>query len=1141
MSGNRSASRQQLSTSRAPIAEVLFGTVLFVYGIALWVDWVHAAAGHSHGAPSLLAQWLHDATLALPLAVVVVRVAVTLTARVLRLDRSDVAPLLAAAVGASVTLALLTPVNDVLFGAHAQPGLPFVGRVALDSALGLAAAVPLALLLALVGAAPWRLVAWRSTRPGRRLVAPLAATALAVTSLGLAPFLAGPAAASDDAGDPCPAGLPAAQQKSFDVMALDVKIPLNRYGDNDPLGKMYLATAANGTANMLTAPGETSARTALAAVRAEEASQKVSIGLRDDPIQPLSIRANEGDCVTINFSNSATGGSYGMHIDGLAFDVASSGDDVGDNDSSSVDNKGTTTYRFWIPKDANLEGSHYVHPGPGYRSAVGHGLFGSLSVEPPNSTYLDASTADKPLLSGWEAIIKPGGQIDAKGTAPSFREAVKLHHEVGNDNEKIYSKSGQALPQVDALTGSYRPGEFALNYRSEPFRNRLLAAGREKSHSYSSYVFGDPATPMPRGYIGDPTKFRLVHAGGEKFHVYHLHGGGDRWRYSPVADTTYHYADTQLDKHPKTVDSPSNRLDAQSIGPGESYNLELEGGAGGVQHSVGDLLFHCHIAKHYVSGMWSFWRVYDTLQPQSLGQDALAVLPDRAPHPEAVDSTGLLGKTMPDGTKLDSVQKLDDWVRPQLPPAGDRRANTQDPSVWNWKIDNSDPSKPVYYGEPEDTASPSVFPDLRTEVAGHPGLLPIDVVDGQGKPRSLSNDGNRPRLLFNPDTGRPAYPLLRTHAGTRPPFTGDGHTGSPFLGEKGDVAPTPGKVSPFAARPDGLCPRTTADGVTPTPIRHFNITAFGTEVQRSKTFTDKEGKLFVLAGTQDAVHSKPAEATPLAIRTNVGDCDRVTLTNEMPDGEAFDAWSKTTIHIHHVQFDVQGSDGVTTGFAFEHSVRPYKQDPKKASAVDADPTLTAPTAAGDTVLHLSDVRKFQRTDANGNASHPFIAIGEGTNGIEIRQVKGVTVTKAASGAGDVTIDPLGPGTLEPGDKACAKPAAATCTDNPQTGAHKAGESAGIEFIQYEWYADVLLDNIFWHDHVDGIHGWGHGLVGQLVVEPAGSTYHDPKSGAQVDSGTIADIRVDTSNPLYTPVAKGVNSFRELALWQIDDNDRGDYS
>ena len=71
--------------------------------------------------------------------------------------------------------------------------------------------------------------------------------------------------------------------------------------------------------------------------------------------------------------------------------------------------------------------------------------------------------------------------------------------------------------------------------------------------------------------------------------------------------------------------------------------------------------------------------------------------------------------------------------------------------------------------------------------------------------------------------------------------------------------------------------------------------------------------------------------------------------------------------------------------------------------------------------------------------------------------------------------------------------------------HAAGEGAGIEFIRYRWYADALLDNIFWHDHVDGIHGWGHGGVGMLIIEPRNSTYHDPTTGAEVASGTVVDI------------------------------------
>ena len=47
----------------------------------------------------------------------------------------------------------------------------------------------------------------------------------------------------------------------------------------------------------------------------------------------------------------------------------------------------------------------------------------------------------------------------------------------------------------------------------------------------------------------------------------------------------------------------------------------------------------------------------------------------------------------------------------------------------------------------------------------------------------------------------------------------------------------------------------------------------------------------------------------------------------------------------------------------------------------------------------------------------------------------------------------------------------------------------------------------------------------------GSTYHDPKTGEQVDSGTIVDIH--TQQPAGPRAGDG--SFRELALWTIDDN------
>ena len=141
-------------------------------------------------------------------------------------------------------------------------------------------------------------------------------------------------------------------------------------------------------------------------------SRKVSIGLRDDPIQPLVIRANEGDCVEITLTNNATGGDYGMHIDGLAFDrrlLRRRGRRQRVARPSPA--AATRTYRYYVPDDSELEGTHYMRPGPGNRDAVAHGLFGALVVEPAGSTSPRPRTPAAPLQ------LRLGGDHQARRQA----------------------------------------------------------------------------------------------------------------------------------------------------------------------------------------------------------------------------------------------------------------------------------------------------------------------------------------------------------------------------------------------------------------------------------------------------------------------------------------------------------------------------------------------------------------------------------------------------------------------------------------------------------------------------------------------------------------------------------------------------
>ncbi|HNA48004.1 MAG TPA: hypothetical protein PK312_12525, partial [Nitrospira sp.] len=95
--------------------------------------------------------------------------------------------------------------------------------------------------------------------------------------------------------------------------------------------------------------------------------------------------------------------------------------------------------------------------------------------------------------------------------------------------------------------------------------------------------------------------------------------------------------------------------------------------------------------------------------------------------------------------------------------------------------------------------------------------------------------------------------------------------------------------------------------------------------------------------------------------------------------------------------------------------------------------------------------------------------------------------------------------------------------------HPVKDIVTVEFVRQRFWVDSDVGTVFWHDHALGRITWGHGGFGTMLVEPVGSTYHNPKTGAPIRSGPLADIRT------AEPVGYGVNgSFREL-LVQLNDS------
>ncbi len=105
--------------------------------------------------------------------------------------------------------------------------------------------------------------------------------------------------------------------------------------------------------------------------------------------------------------------------------------------------------------------------------------------------------------------------------------------------------------------------------------------------------------------------------------------------------------------------------------------------------------------------------------------------------------------------------------------------------------------------------------------------------------------------MFDPSNGRYAWPLLQPHLGERPPFSPNGHSGAPWLGN-----------TTSSTRPDGLCP-------AGAPVRTYNITAIQTPITDqtdsgrerragapSTRQTDPNGEIFVLNQDVAAVQER---------------------------------------------------------------------------------------------------------------------------------------------------------------------------------------------------------------------------------------------------------------------------------------------
>ncbi len=352
----------------------------------------------------------------------------------------------------------------------------------------------------------------------------------------------------------------------YEIEAIEIPIVYNKYGDHDPNGLLYVLK-------------KDARRIREEALRNYSKEIPQPCGM----VKPLVIRACKGETVVINFSHSLKR-DLSIHVLGMDYDVQTSdGADVGFNRNTTTRHEITYT---WY---ASREGVYLFHDmGDTRGSEEGtniHGLFGAIIVEAPESRWLDPQTGCE-LESGLFADIYSPGK-------PAFREYAVFFH----DELEILNKNGE--PPLDPHTG-LPSSTTGISYRSEPMRNRRPLtddhADSGEDISMSSWVYGDPAPPILRAYVGDPSKIRLIHGGVKETHVFHLHN--HQWRLE--------------------AENPvSTILDSITLSPQECYTLDILHGAGSLTGTIGDVIFHCHLYPHFHEGMWTLWRIHDRLEDGS--------------------------------------------------------------------------------------------------------------------------------------------------------------------------------------------------------------------------------------------------------------------------------------------------------------------------------------------------------------------------------------------------------------------------------------------------------------------------------------------------------------------------------------------
>lgn len=935
------------------------------------------------------------------------------------------------------------------------------------------------------------------------------------------------------------------------IVALDQSIMHNRLGAFNPAGMMFAlrrdvvdlngVSLANGGAAV---PGQ--------------------VRLREDKRpRPLVLRMNEGDCLTVNLQNllaqarvdneqpatrSVSFTSLGMQ---LVNNIGDDGTFVGRN-APNVANVGQTrSYRIYAEK----EGTFLFHSGTAMTGGEGDGghitmgLFGTINVQKRGAEWYRSQvtqsdiqlastgqTADGHPIINYGAVYPVGhvfagtpilnmlfsneiihSDINAIITGPNrgnFPAGTYVANEViaptRSDDATPRSRlepyreftvvfhdeifAVQAFPEFNTpnlahTLHSVRDG-FAINYGvggagAEVLANRKgvgpmhgCTECKFEEFFLTSWAVGDPAmiVDIPANavdglgaLIQGPKATKALYPD-DPSNVHHSYLG-DHVKFrnvhaGPKEHHIFHLHAHQWLSEPD--DDRSNYLDSQAIGPGSGYTYEITyNGSGNRNLTVGDSIFHCHFYPHFAQGMWELWRVHDVFEAGTQMVADAACQGQPNCHPlVAPGARALPDGEIPTGTPIPALVPLPTRAMAPMPAVVQINGGQAEIAIG----DVRNPGYPFY---------------LAAEAGHRPPKPPLDTVHDGGLPRHIIVGGNavshETRLDMSkeivtanaiaiPETGTDVELAAMAFHAQR--FHNSYFpSGAPATGNAGFK--TNGRPAAAGAPFADPCVNDfgAAAGLTNGDIsRRYKMAAIQLDMTMNKLgWHFPQSRILSLWQDVDPLLAGTKAPEPLFFRAQSGECIELWHTNLVP-------------HI-------------------------YQQD---------DYQVKTPTDVIGQHIHLV---KFDVTSSDGSGNGFNYEDGTFSPGEVIERIN------AINAFGGLLVD---------GVNNIRAPLAAA--QHP----FFAGQlGLGAQTTVQRWYADPVVDErgrdrtlrtIFTHDHFGPSTHQQAGLYASFVIEPAGSQWRDPETGALLggrDDGGPTSWRAD----IHT--RNRADSYREF-LFQFAD-------